>query len=112
MRSLPFAAVLVVTAATVSWPTALRAQVTDAERSAARSIFQAGDELQRAGKFAEALDKFERAQQVFSAPTNLLRIAECDAALGRLVESAEAYREVARTSLAPDAPPAFQAAVE
>src|ERR1700678_2428558 len=94
------------------WAPTARAQVSDAERVAARELFHAGDELQRAGHFAEALDKFQRAQQVFHAPTNLLRIAECDAALGRLVESAEAYREVARTSLASDAPPAFQAAVE
>jgi hypothetical protein len=88
------------------------AQVSESERAAARELFRAGDELQRGGRFAEALDKFQRAQQVFRAPTNLLRIAECEAALGRLVESAEAYREVVRTSLPSDAPPAFQAAVE
>src|SRR5580704_2093728 len=95
----------------LSWATVARAQVSDAERAAARELFHAGDELQRAGHFAEALDRFQRAQQVFRAPTNLLRIAECDAALGRLVESAEAYREVVRTTLPPDAPAAFQAAV-
>jgi hypothetical protein len=88
------------------------AQVSDAERAGARELFKQGDELQRGGHFAEALDKFQRAQQVFAAPTNLLRMAECDAALGRLVESAEAYREVVRTPLAPGAPPAFQAAVD
>jgi hypothetical protein len=88
------------------------AQVSDAERAAARDLFKQGDQLQRAGQFSEALDKFQRAQQVFSAPTNLLRIAECDAALGRLVESAEAYREVLRTPLPAGAPPAFQAAVD
>jgi hypothetical protein len=88
------------------------AQVSDAERAGARELFKAGDQLQRAGHFAEALDKFQRAQQVFSAPTNLLRIAECEAALGRLVESAEAYRVVVRTPLPAGAPPAFQAAVD
>ena len=89
-----------------------RAQVSDAERAGARELFKEGDQLQRAGHFAEALDKFQRAQQVFAAPTNLLRIAECDAALGRLVESAEAYREVLRTPLPAGSPPAFQAAVD
>ena len=88
------------------------AQVSDSERAGARELFKEGDQLQRAGHFAEALDKFERAQQVFAAPTNLLRIAECDAALGRLVESAEAYREVLRAPLPAGAPPAFQAAVD
>jgi hypothetical protein len=112
MRALSFLFALGVLAAAASWAPAARAQVTDAERAAARELFKEGDELQRAGKFAEALDKFNRAQQVFSAPTNMLRIAECDAALGRLVESAEAYRAVVRTPLPPNSPPAFQAAVE
>jgi hypothetical protein len=88
------------------------AQVNDAQRAAARDLFKAGDQAQRAGQFAEALDKFQRAQQVYPAPTNLLRIAECDAALGRLVESAEAYRDVQRTPLPAGSPPAFQAAVD
>ncbi len=96
----------------LAWSPGASAQVSDAERGAARELFKSGDELQRAGRFAEALDKFQRAQLVFRAPTNLLRVAECDAALGRLVESAEAFREVVRTPLAPGAPAAFQAAVE
>ena len=88
------------------------AQVTESERAAARQLFHEGDELQRAGKFAEALDKFQRAQQVFSAPTNMLRIAECDAALGHLVASAEAYRALVRTPLPAHSPKAFEAAVD
>jgi hypothetical protein len=113
MRTIPFAfaAASLVSFALSSAPIAF-AQVSDAERAGARELFKEGDELQRAGHFAEALDKFQRAQQVFAAPTNLLRIAECDAALGRLVESAEAYREVLRTPLPAGAPPVFQAAVD
>jgi hypothetical protein len=88
------------------------AQVTESERSAARQLFREGDQLQRAGKFVEALDRFERAQQVFSAPTNMLRIAECDAALGHLVQSAEAYRALVRTPLPAGSPAAFQSAVD
>jgi len=95
-----------------TYAAAAGAQVTDASRAAARELFRQGDELQRESRFAEALDKFQRAQQVFAAPTNLLRIAECDAALGRLVESAEAYRAVIRTPLTGASTPAFQAAVE
>jgi len=96
----------------LAWSGPARAQVGDAERAAARELFRQGDELQRAGKIAEALDKFNRAQQVFPAPTNQVRIAECDAALGRLVESAETYRAVVRTSLPAGSPAAFTAAVE
>ncbi len=88
------------------------AQVNDAERAAARELFREGDELQRATRFDEALAKFQRAEQLYSAPTNQLRIAECDAALGRLAESAEAYRTVLRSPLPPRSPAAFQAAVE
>jgi hypothetical protein len=90
----------------------VRAQVTDSQRAAARDLFKEGDALQRSGKFPEALDKFQRAQAVYDAPTNLLRIAECEAALGRLVESAEAFRAVLRAPLPAGSPPAFQAAVD
>lgn len=93
-------------------PARASAQVTDSQRAAARDLFKEGDALQRAGKLAEALDKFQRAQAVFDAPTNLLRIAECEAALGRLVESAEAFRAVLRAQLQAGSPPAFQAAVD
>ncbi len=87
-------------------------QVTESQRAAARDLFKEGDALQRSGKLVEALDKFQRAQAVFDAPTNQVRIAECEAALGRLVESSEAYRSVLRVQLPAGSPPAFQAAVD
>lgn len=92
--------------------TPLQAQVSESQRAAARDLFKEGDALQRSGKIVEALDKFQRAQAVFDAPTNLVRIAECEAALGRLVESSEAYRSVLRVQLPAGSPPAFQAAVD
>jgi hypothetical protein len=97
---------------TLAWSPPLLGQVTDAERAAARELFKEGDDLQRAGKMAEALDKFQRAQKVYSAPTNELRIAQCQAALGKLAESAESYRTVLRMPLPAGSPPAFQAAAE
>jgi hypothetical protein len=112
MRTLALLIGLAVVPPVAAWAAPARAQVTEAERAAARELFKQGDELQRAGKFAEALDKFQRAQQIFSAPTNLLRIAECDGALGRLVESAESYRILIRTPLPAGSPPAFLAAVD
>ena len=90
----------------------LLAQVSDAERAAARDLFKEGDELQRAGKFADALDKFQRAERAYDAPTNVVRIAECQAALGRLVESAETYRSALRAPLPPGSPQAFQTAMD
>ena len=88
------------------------AQVSDADRQAARDLYGAGFQLQQAGKYADALDKFQRAQAVFSAPTNLLHIAECQAQLGRLVESAESYRVLTRTPLPAGSPQSFTAAVQ
>lgn len=108
----PFATLLALPIALAAWAPSADAQVNDAQRAAARDLFKQGDELQRASRFAEALDKFQRAQQVFSAPTNQLRIAECEAALGRLVESTEAFRSVMRTPLAPGSPQAFQVAID
>ena len=110
MRTLVFLAAL--GAAAAAWPSVASADVNDAERGAARDLFKQGDELQRAGKFAEALDKFQRAEQVIQAPTNVLRVAECQAALGKLVEASESYRTVIRWTLQPGSPPAFQSAVD
>jgi hypothetical protein len=98
--------------AALSWSAPGVAQVTDAERAVARQLFKEGDELQRAGKFAEALEKFQRAESAYSAPTNVLRIAECHAALGQLVESAEAYRTALRMPMASGSPQAFRAALD
>ncbi|MGH7272235.1 MAG: PEGA domain-containing protein, partial [Polyangiaceae bacterium] len=93
------------------WSMPAHAQVGDAERATARDLFKQGDKLQRSGDFAAALDTFQRAEQIFSAPTNMLRIAECEAALGRFAESAESYRAVMRTPLPAGAPAAFKGAV-
>lgn len=84
--------------------------VSDADRAAARDLYFQGAQLQQQGKFDQALDKFQRAQSVLSAPTHLLHIAECQAALGRLVEAAETYRTLQRTNLGPTPPAAFSAA--
>jgi hypothetical protein len=105
---LPFSLTLVV----VAGATPALAQVSDIERAAARDLFKQGDELQHQGQLAQALDKFQRAQQVFPAPTNLLRIAECEAGLGKLVEATETYRSILHTPLPAGSPPAFQTAVE
>jgi hypothetical protein len=83
------------------------AQVSDSDRAAARELATQGLQLQQQGKFADALDRFDRAQALFSAPTHLLHIAECEAALGKLVEAAETYRMLVRTELKPGSPNAF-----
>lgn len=113
MRRFPLSLLLLsLSTLPLAWPAPARAQVSDAERAAARDLFKQGDELQRAGKFPDALDKFQRAEQVIHAPTNMLRIAECQAAMGHLVEAAESYRQVTRWTLPAGSPPAFQSAID
>ncbi len=84
--------------------------VSDADKNAARQLFVDGDALQKQNRTAEALDKFERSARVYRAPTTLLRVAQCHAALGHLVEADESYREVSRYELGPSSSAAFQAA--
>ncbi len=91
-------------------PRVFAQDVSDADKNAARQLFVEGDTLQKQSRFAEALDKFERSARVFHAPTTMLRIAQCNVALGRLVEADETYRETARFELRADASSAFQAA--
>ena len=84
-------------------PSNVHAQ-SDSERGVARELAQEGDGLQRAGRYAEALEKFERAEKIVAAPTHLVRIAECQAALGKLVEAAESYRHAQRIPVPAEAP--------
>ena len=86
--------------------------VSDADRATARQLYFQGVELQTAQKYGEALDRFERAERVVNAPTNLLHIAECQAAMNHLVEAAEKYRELLRFPLGADSPAAFKQAQE
>ncbi|MBX3187916.1 MAG: hypothetical protein KF819_12910 [Labilithrix sp.] len=84
------------------------AQISETERkSAARAAYQEGVTLQEAGKYGDALQRFESAQKLFDAPTHLLHIAECQALTGRLVEASETYELLARKQLPPGSPDVF-----
>ncbi len=111
MRARSLVVCLTLVASAAAFPRAARAQqVSDSDRAAARDLYFEGVRFQDSGKFADGLDRFDRAQRIFSAPTHLLHIAECQAALGRLVESAESYRALIRTPLPQGSPQAFQLA--
>ena len=73
-----------------------RADISDSEKQAARDLYREGVELQRGQRFADALERFQKAQRVIFAHTHLLHIAQCQVALGHLVEGAEAYRQALR----------------
>ena len=75
------------------------AQVTDADRNAARDLYIEGVSLQKQGRYADAVDRFQRSFAVFPAPTTALRIAQCKSALGQHVEAAEELRAIGNAAL-------------
>ena len=82
-----------------------------ADKATARQLATEGIEAFKAGKFADALDKLQRAQQLFDAPVHLIYIARSHVQLGQFVEAAEAYRKLVRTQLPDNAPGVFKEAV-
>lgn len=86
--------------------------VSDADRKAARDLYEKGASLQVQGKPAEALDSFMRSYTVFPAPTTALHVAQCHAALGHLVEAEESYRSLANAKIPEGSPQAFYSAQE
>jgi hypothetical protein len=87
--------------------------MSESERKAtARAAYMEGIKLQENGSCPEALTRLETAQKLFSAPTHLLHIAQCQAATGKLVEASETYETLVRTPVAKDGPDAFRQAHE
>ncbi len=86
------------------------AEATEAERRTARDLFLEAYKIQAAGRFGEALEKYQRSLSLFQAPTSLYRIAQCQAALGKWVEASESYRAAAAMPLGDNASSAFKEA--
>jgi hypothetical protein len=91
-------------------PTRALAQ-TAADKATARKLAIEGIELYKAHKYGDALDKLQRAEQLYDAPIHLVYMARCQAELGQFVEATENYRKLTRTQLDKDAPDAFKEAV-
>jgi hypothetical protein len=67
---------------------------TLAEKETARSMFREGDELYRAGKYTEALDKFAGADEIMGVPTTRLERGRTLMMLRRLLEARDAFIRV------------------
>lgn len=78
-----------------------------ADKATARELASAGIRQLQAGDAASAVESLERAQALYDAPVHLLYLGRAYEELGLLVESAEAYRSLARARLSDDAPPVF-----
>ncbi|MCU0690514.1 MAG: hypothetical protein MUF54_03855 [Polyangiaceae bacterium] len=85
---------------------------TEADKATARALAEQGVRLKHKQQYEQALGNLQRAQKIYDAPTHLLLIAQCQVALGKLVEGAETYRELLRRKLPANAPAAFQTAQE
>jgi hypothetical protein len=109
MRLAALAFPLLLVTAVLTFSPRVSAQ-TDADRAAARELFNKGVELQNQQKFADALDHFERSQKVVNAPTIYLHVGQCQAALGHLVEATEAFRQAVNFQLPANPPAPFVAA--
>jgi hypothetical protein len=75
--------------------------------SAARTLGQEGSRLADEGRCEEAVEKLERAERLYHAPTLLGRLGECQVALGKVVQGVENLQRVAREPLPAGAPSAF-----
>jgi hypothetical protein len=81
----------------LGFSSAARAQaVDDGSRAVARSLGTTGVEAYRAGDYATANDKLDKAYQILQAPSLGLWSARALVKLNRLVKAAERYREVTR----------------
>jgi hypothetical protein len=88
-------------------------EMSESERKAtARAGYLEGVKLQEAGACPDAIGRFEAAQKLYSAPTHLVHLAQCQAATGKLVEAAETYETLVRYPLNANSPEVFKTAQE
>jgi hypothetical protein len=91
-------------AAALLAPSPARADENDPARVKARALAEKGDLAFGTGRCDQAVPMWRQADQVFPAPTLKLRIAHCDALLGRVVDAAAELQAIVQTKLPPDAP--------
>lgn len=82
-----------------------------ADTATARALGIEGVTLADAGRCKDAIEKLDRAERLHHAPTTATRLAECEIETGKLVLGTERLQRIIREPLAPNAHPAFVAAV-
>jgi hypothetical protein len=99
---------LVVAASAAAHP----ARADEGARPTARAIAEQGDAQFYAGRCDNAIALWRKADAVYHAPTIVLRIARCQALLGKVVAAASSLQTLVSEPRDADAPPAFAAARE
>lgn len=86
--------------------------MSDSERrAAARAAYQEGVDLQSQKNYGGAIERFQAAQKIFDAPPNLVHLAQCYAAAGKLVEAYETYETLTHLTPTKDQPAQFHEAI-
>ncbi|HYQ46512.1 MAG TPA: hypothetical protein VER11_31300 [Polyangiaceae bacterium] len=93
------------------WVSVASAEPSAEDRATARSLATEGYWALRDKRYAEAADRFSRADALVHAPTLTLDWARSLMGLGRLVEAAERYELIIREGVDPKAPPSWQRAL-
>lgn len=103
---------LLISLGSASFATPARADEADASvRMAARELAVTGAEAYDKQDYVTALERFQRAEALFRAPSISVMLARCLARVGRVVEAVDKYEETRRTRVEPNSPEAFQRAV-
>jgi len=97
----------VLAALVLSLSSAVYAQSDSSTVAAARAIGTEGLRLAESGNCTEAIDRLERAEKLYHAPTTQTRLGMCYIETGRLVQGLEHLRKVVREQLPLEAPMAF-----
>lgn len=84
-----------------------RAEGDDQRRASARELATDGAKAFDEGRWADAIDRFTRAEALYHAPPHLLYVARASAKLGKLVQAHETYVKITREDLPKGAPKAF-----
>jgi hypothetical protein len=86
------------------------ARADDADKATARELAKSGIAAANEGDCASAIERLERAEALYHAPTHLQYLARCYEKVGRLVAAVEAWRKIEAEDAAANASPAFVAA--
>lgn len=101
---------LAVCALALCWAPAAAQEVNGQSRTLARDLAVQGAVAFEQRDFEQALDRFDRAAQLFPAPSISIMQARVLVELGRWIEALDRYQAAAQFKLTPDAPQAYHRA--
>jgi hypothetical protein len=98
-------------AAGLLWVGVAAAEPSATDRATARSLADEGYSALQDKRYAEAADRFSRADALVHAPTLMLDWARALVGLGQFVEAQERYEQIQREGVEPKAPQSWQRAM-